>query len=57
MKDGQKFVCKECGYRFSKKNTQHVRCEYCGSPKVAADKQNDADKLIRESSLLRDDDE
>lgn len=45
-----KYICSECKYKFSRKESQHVeKCPYCGKNNVLQDTQLGADKLINES--------
>ncbi|GIU69444.1 MAG: hypothetical protein KatS3mg002_0680 [Candidatus Woesearchaeota archaeon] len=46
-----KYICTNCKYKFSRKESQHVeRCPYCGKQTILTDDQIDADTLIKESA-------
>lgn len=45
-----KFICTNCKYKFSRKESRHVdKCPYCGKNTIVHDDQLDADKLIKDS--------
>lgn len=45
-----KYVCTNCKYKFSRKESQHVeKCPYCGRNTVMIDNALGADKLLKDS--------
>ncbi len=45
-----KFICTNCKYKFSRKESQHVeKYPYCGKQTIVHDDQLGADKLIKDS--------
>ncbi|MGV8150263.1 MAG: hypothetical protein ACP5NV_00905 [Candidatus Woesearchaeota archaeon] len=45
-----KFICTNCKYKFSRKESQHVaKCPYCGKQTIVHDDQLGAEKLLKDS--------